>query len=63
MARTKNQEQTQWLEAIAYFEALKEKAPKNNPKIIEMLDRAERDSHTGLYKLLKGKIPKSQANP
>ena len=62
MAKSKNQDQTQLVEAIGYFKALKEQAPNNNPKIIEFLNRAERDTQDELFKLLESKIQKSTVN-
>ncbi len=62
MTKNKNQEQTQLVEAIGYFKALKEQAPNNNSKICEFLDRAERDSQDALFKLLESKIQRSTVN-
>jgi hypothetical protein len=62
VAKKNSQEQTQLVEAIGYFKALKENAPKNNPIIIEMLDRAVRDTQDALFKLLESRLPKSTGN-
>ena len=62
MAKSKNLDQTQLLQAIGYFKVLKKQAPKNNSKILEELDRAEGDLKETLVKLLESKIPKSQVN-
>ena len=59
MAKNKSQEQKQLVEAIGYFKALKENAPNTNPKIIEELDRAERNTQDALFKLLKSTIQRS----
>jgi hypothetical protein len=61
VAKNKSQEQKQLVEAIGYFKALKENAPNTNPKIIEELDRAERNTQDALFKLLKGTIKRSTA--
>jgi predicted nuclease of restriction endonuclease-like (RecB) superfamily len=62
VAKSKNQDQAQLLQAIGYFKALKKQAPKNNPKIIEFLDRAERDSQDALFELLESKTQRSPVN-
>jgi hypothetical protein len=62
VAKKNSQEQTQLVEAIGYFKALKENAPEKNPKIIEMLDRAVRDTQDALFKLLESRLPKSTGN-
>ena len=61
MAKNKSQEQKQLVEAIGYFKALKENAPNTNPKIIEELDRAERNTQDALFKLLKSTTKRSTA--
>ena len=62
MAKNKNQDQAQLVEAIGYFKAQKKQAPKNNPKIIEFLDRAEGDLKDALVELLESKIQRSPVN-
>ena len=62
MAKNKSQEQAQLVEAIGYFKALIKQAPKNNSKIIELLDRVERHSQNELFKLLERKNQRSKAN-
>jgi hypothetical protein len=62
VAKKNSQEQTQLVEAIGYFKALKENAPKNNPIIIEMLDRAVWGTQDALFKLLESRLPKSTGN-
>ena len=62
MAKSKNQDQAQLLQAIGYFKAIKKQAPKNNPKILEVLDRAEGDLKDALVELLESKSPKSSVN-
>jgi hypothetical protein len=62
MAKSKNQSQAQLLQAIGYFKALKKQEPKNNPKILEELDRAEEDLKDALVELLESKIQKSPVN-
>jgi len=61
VAKNKSQEQKQLVEAIGYFKALKENAPNTNPKIIEELDRAERNTQDALFKLLKSTTKRSTA--
>ena len=62
MAKSKSQKQTQLVEAIGYFKALKKQAPKNNTKIIEFLDKAEEDLKDALVELLERKIQRPPAN-
>ena len=51
--KTNSQEIKLVVEAIEYFKAAKERAPRANPLILELLDKDERTLQDQLFELMK----------